>query len=124
MMNNEADASTVVQLAGPAARTSSQGSAWVDVRTMEGDLLVIQQVGAVAGTSPALFTNLRTASDGSGTGARTLSAFASVTASTNIQKLTVPIRETDGFVNVDMTITGTTPSFTVSHTLIGRPKIV
>ena len=124
MLNNEADACTVVQLSGPAARTSSQGSGWVDVRQWEGDLLVVQQVGAVTGTSPAMFTNVRTATDNSGTGARTVASFAGVTAGTNIQKVTVPIRECDGFVQVDMTITGTTPSFTVSQTLIGRPKTV
>lgn len=124
MLNNEADACAVVQLSGPAARVSSQGSAWVDVRQWEGDLLVIQQVGAVSGTTPAMFTNVRTATDSGGTGARTVGSFAGVTSSSNIQKVTVPIRECDGFVQVDMTITGTTPSFTVSQTLIGRPKIV
>lgn len=124
MLNSEADACAVVQFSGPAARTSSQGSAWVDVRQWEGDLLVIQQVGAVSGTSPSMFTNVRTATDASGTGARTVGSFAGVTAGTNVQKVTLPARECDGFVQVDMTIGGTTPSFTVSQTLVGRPKIV
>ena len=124
MLNFQAQASSVAQHSAPAAQVATfNGGAWIDVRSVEGDLLFVQSVGAVSGTAPTLDGKLQDATDAAGTGAADISGatFTQVTASNSVQKRTVQAKATRGFVRYTGTIAGTTPSFTTAvielHTL-------
>jgi hypothetical protein len=68
MLNNEAQAAVTTLLLSPvsAANTAAATSAWVDARGAEGDIMFINQVGALTGS---ITWTIEHASDGSGTGA-------------------------------------------------------
>lgn len=123
MLNNEAQAASATIVVNPvsAANTAAATSGWIDVRSIEGDLLFVQQVGAVTGS---LAGKIRDADDSSGTGAAdvTGATFTSVSTANNVQKLAVRSDTVRGWVQYVGTVT-TGPAL-VSVSLLGRPKIV
>ena len=126
MLNNEGSAASFVQASPPGTRTATFSNGWQDVRQYEGDLVFVQTVGTISGTTPTLDGKIEDADDISGTGAADLSgaSFAQVTASSNIQKLVVSAGRSRGFVRYTGTIGGTTPNFPMAVVMLARPKIV
>lgn len=106
------------------ADTAAATGSWVDVRTYEGDVAVIQTVGVV--TAGTIVGKIQHASDGSGTGAADLTgaAFSSVGTSTDnsVQKIAFKASETMGYVRYVGTIT-TGPAL-VGATLLARRDTV
>lgn len=132
MLLNQASAASgaslldAVSAANTAAATSGSGK-WLDVRVFDGEILVIQQCGALGGTSPTITGKLQSASDANGTGAADITGavFTIVNASNNTQFLAVdPKKVVGGFLGFVGTITGTTPTVLVSVTACGKKKIV
>lgn len=125
MLNNEADAASVYNLANIAANTATLTGSAVDVSAVEGDLMILQDVGAVSGTAPTLDGKIQDSDDGS-TGWADVSGvtFTQVTAANSKQKTSVPANACKKYVRYVGTIGGTTPSFTLSVTALGRPKTV
>ena len=122
MLNREGSASTAVIVLNPAsaANTAAATSGWIDVRTYEGDVAVIQSVGVV--TAGTIVGKIQHASDGSGTGAEDLSGatFTSVGTSTDnsVQKTVFRASGTLGYIRYVGTIT-TGPAL-VGATLLAR----
>lgn len=87
------------------ADTAAATSGWIDVRTYEGDIAIIQSTGVV--TAGTIVGKIQEATDGSGTGAADISGatFTSVGTSTDndVQKLV--IRNTAGYIRYVGTIT-------------------
>lgn len=121
MLNNEAGAATPNILLNPAscANTAAATGGWVDVRQFEGDLLVIQQIGAITGSIDG---KLQDATDGSGTGAAdvTGATFTQVTSANSVQKISVPAGSVRGWVRYVGTIV-TGPAL-VAASVSSRPK--
>lgn len=122
MLGNEAQASTATKLLDPvsAASTAAATSGWADVRQAEGDLMFVNQTGAVTGS---ITWTIEHASDGSGTGAAAITpnegAYAAGAAN-QIQKRTVNASAVDGWVRCVGTIV-TGPSL-VAASVSYRPK--
>ena len=123
MLSNEAQSSSPAKLLNPvsAANTAAATSSWEDVRDREGDLMFVVQTGSLTGS---LTWTIEHASDGSGTGAATITpnegAFAAGAAN-QIQKRTVNAAAVAGWVRVVGTIV--TGPVLVSASVHGRPKI-
>ncbi len=128
MLLNQASAATPnsildpVSAANTAAATSGNGK-WVDVRAYDGELLVIQHVGANTGS---IAGKLQSATDANGTGAADITgyAFDSVAApGVNIQRIAVdPRRVPGGFLGYVGTIV--TGPAVVGVSVSGKKKIV
>ena len=124
MLNNEAQAATTKLLLSPAsaANTAAATSAWVDMRDAAGDILFINQVGALTGS---IVWTIEHATDGSGTGSAAIvpneGAYATVTAN-SVQKRTISANACKGFVRCVGTIV-TGPAL-VSASTSSRPRIV
>ena len=126
MLNNEASASTSVIVLNPvsAANTAAATSGWIDIREFEGELLLIQQVGAVTGS---ITTTVEDATSAGGAGAAPLAnpgggnfAFTAVSSANNIQKLAIPAGAARGWIRtVGTVVTG--PAIT-AVSVTGRPK--
>ena len=112
MLHNEGQAASVFNLSSGAARTSTVTGSWVDVSEYEGDLVIIQDVGTVSGTTPTLDGKIQHASDSGGTGAADVSGatFTQVTASNSKQKITIPAGSVAGWIRYVGTIAGTRPA--------------
>lgn len=124
MLGNQAQAASRINLLDQAARTATVNGSWIDVRKYEGDVLILQDVGAVSGTTPTLDGKIEDATDGSGTGVADVSGatFTQVTAANNKQHITIPAGSVRGWIRYTGTIAGTTPSFGVSATAFSHPK--
>lgn len=128
MLNNEAQAATATALLVPGAKanTAAATSSWVDVRDYEGDLCFLSEVGPV--TAGSLTPTIEDATDGSGTGAATVTpnegAFTAVTTSNDplTEKRTINASAVRGWVRYVGTI-ATGPA-DASAVLLGRKKIV
>lgn len=123
MLNNEAQAATPVRVIDPvsAANTAAATSGWIDVRQYEGDLAILQAVGAVTGS---IAGRIQDATDGSGTGAAdvTGATFTTVSAANNAQEIAVSANAVRGWIRyIGTVVTG--PAL-VSVSLLARPKIV
>lgn len=127
MLLNQASAATMTSLidaascANTAAATSGAGK-WLDVRAYDGEILVVQQIGAVTGS---ITGKLQSATDANGTGAADIvgSAFTIVSAANNTQSIAVdPKKVVGGFLGYVGTI-ATGPAL-VSVTAGGKKKIV
>lgn len=126
MLLNQASAATMTSLidavsaANTAAATSGSGK-WLDVRSYDGEILVVQQLGAVTGT---IAGKLQSASDANGTGAADISGatFAVNTANSTSTQAIDPKRVVGGFLGYVGTI-ATGPSL-VSVTAGGKKKVV
>src|SRR4030067_1086107 len=114
MLNNQGQAAEIIPLSDIAARTATVTGAWVDVREYEGDLVILQEVGTVSGTTPTLDGKIQDATDGSGTGVAdvTNATFSQGIAAQSKQKITIPAGSVRGWIRYVGTIAGTTPSFT------------
>lgn len=89
-----------------AANTAAATSGWIDVRSYEGDIAIIQQIGAITGT---LDGKIQDATDGSGTGAADIAglAYTQVTTANNVQKLVIRASSTRGYIKyVGTVVTG------------------
>lgn len=126
MLNNEGQAAALINLANIAANTATLTGAYVDCRQYEGDIVIIQEVGVVSGTSPTLDGKIQSATDGAGTGVAdvTGATFTQVVASNSKIKIVISANAIQGFIRYVGTITGTAPSFTLGVTALSRPKTV
>lgn len=108
-----------------AARTSTGNGTGVDVRALDGDLvLILDSAAAGAGTNPTLDVTVEH-SDASGSGYTAISgaAFTQVTSTASQQKLVISKDGAKRYVRVTYTIGGTSsPSFTFSVTGVGVKK--
>ena len=116
-----ADSITAFQVTPADARTSTVTGSAVDVRNYIGQLGFIQDVGTVGGTNPTLNGKIQDSADGS-TGWADVdgAAFAQVTATGNIQKITVNTRDVKRYVRYVGTIAGSTPSFDMGVIGVGK----
>ena len=108
-MLRDAQAAITVKLLDPvsAANTAAATSAWVDVRQAEGDVMFINQLGAVTGS---ITWTIEEASDSGGTGAAGITpnegAYAAGAAN-QVQKRTIGAGAGKGFVRcVGTVVTG------------------
>lgn len=122
MLNNEAQAATATKLLDPvsAAATVNATSGWIDVRDREGDIMFVNQVGALTGS---ITWTIEDATDGAGTGAAGVTpnegAYAAGAAN-QIQKRTVNASAVRGWVRCVGTIV-TGPAL-VAVSIHSRPK--
>jgi len=123
MLNNEASAATPLIVLNPvsAANTTAATSGWVDVRQIQGDILLIQQIGAVTGS---ITTAVEDATSAAGAGAAALTgyAFTAVTVANNVQKLVIPGSLPRGWIRTVGTVV--TGPVLAAVTATGRPKYV
>ena len=106
-----------------AARTSTLTTSAFDTLGYEGELAIIQHVGAVSGTSPTLDGKLTHCDTSGGTYTDVTGAtFTQVTAADNLQKIAVNRRAVKRYVKYVGTIAGTSPSFTFGVTFAGIKK--
>ena len=126
MLNSEGSAAAAIQVSPPATRTVTFQNGWLDIRQYEGQLVFVQTVGTVTGTTPTLDGSFEDADDGSGTNGAALSgaSFAQVTASSNTQKLVLDAGRSRGWIRYVGTLGGTSPSFPMAVVMLSRPKIV
>lgn len=126
MLGNQPKAANIQALlnAKNAANTAEATGGWVDVRGYEGQILIIQNVGALTGTIVGSFEDAEAAN---GLNNAPLlpdegNNFASVSAANNIQKKTIDARKPRGWLRYIGTI-GTGPAV-VGVTIAGHPKYV
>jgi hypothetical protein len=127
MLLNQASAVTMTSLidaascAATANATSGSGK-WLDVRPYDGEILVVQQIGAVTGS---ITGKLQSATDANGTGAADITGatFTAVSSANNTQTIAVdPKKVAGGFLGYVGTIV-TGPAL-VSVTAGGKKKVV
>lgn len=126
MLNSQASAATMTSLidavsaANTAAATSGSGK-WLDVRPYDGEILVIQQLGAVTGT---IAGKLQSATDANGTGAADITGatFGTNTANSTSKLVIDPKAVVGGFLGYVGTIV-TGPAL-ISVVAGGKKKIV
>jgi len=110
-----------VSAGNTAAATSGNGK-WLDVRAYEGDIIVVQQIGAVSGS---ITGKLQSATDANGTGAADITGatYTAVSSANNTQSIVVdPKKVAGGFIGYVGTIV-TGPALT-SITVVGQKKYV
>lgn len=122
MLGNEGQASTAKKLLDPvsAANTAAATSGWIDARDAEGDIVFVNQVGALTGS---ITWTIEHADDGSGTNSAAITpnegAYASGAAN-QIQKRTISANACKGYVRCVGTIV-TGPAL-VAASILYRPK--
>jgi hypothetical protein len=126
MLLSQAGAATMTSLldavsAANTAAATSGSAKWLDVRPYDGELLVIQQLGAVTGT---IAGKLQSASDVNGTGAADITGatFGTNTANSTSTLAVDPKKVVGGFLGYVGTI-ATGPSL-VSVTAGGKKHVV
>lgn len=126
MLYSQAGAATMTSLldavsAANTAAATSGATKWLDVRPYDGELLVIQQLGAVTGT---IAGKLQSASDANGTGAADIAGatFGTNTANSTSTLVVDPKKVVGGFLGYVGTI-ATGPSL-VSVTAGGKKHVV
>lgn len=126
MLLNQASAATATSLidavsAANTAAATSGSAKWLDVRIYDGELLVIQQLGAVTGT---IAGKLQSASDANGTGAADITGytFGTNTANSSSTIAVDPKKVVGGFLGYVGTI-ATGPSL-VSVVAAGKKHVV
>lgn len=110
-----------VSAGNTSAATSGNGK-WLDVRAYEGDIIVVQQIGAVSGS---ITGKLQSATDANGTGAADITGatYTAVSSANNTQSIVVdPKKVAGGFIGYVGTIV-TGPALT-SITVVGQKKYV
>lgn len=126
MLLNQASAATAtsildsVSAANTAAATSGSAK-WLDVRVYDGELLVLQVLGAVTGS---IAGKLQSASDANGTGAADITGatFSSNAANTTGKCVVDPKKVVGGFIGYVGTIV-TGPAI-IGVTVAAKKKIV
>jgi hypothetical protein len=92
-------------LAPASYAAGANNGGWVDVRNVEGQIVVLLNVGAVTGN---VVFSLQDATDGSGTGAAALTpavATAAITTASTAHRLVVPAGSVRGWIRVVATVT-------------------
>lgn len=109
------------QVSVPAARTSTVTGSAVNLAGYAGAVLIVQDVGAVSGTTPTLDGKIQDSADGSTNWNDVAGAtFVQVTASNNIQAINVDRRLAKAFIRYVGTIGGSSPSFTMGVTALAQ----
>jgi hypothetical protein len=122
MLNNEGQAASSQIMLSPvsAAATANATSGWVDVRAMEGDIVVVVQAGAITGS---IVWTLEDATSSGGAGSAGITpnegAFAAVTAN-QVQRRTINAKAHRGWIRVVGTIV--TGPVLVAASCHSRPK--
>lgn len=122
MLGNEGQAAAIVQMINSAscANTAAATSGWIDIRQYEGDLVVVINPGAIAGSCTP---SIEDATDGSGTGAAAIAAnegaYTALVANT-ARKYTIPAGAARGWIRFVGTIV-TGPAL-LGVQLLSRPK--
>ncbi len=122
MLSNEAQSATTKKLLDPvsAANTAAATSGWIDARDAEGDIMFVNQIGALTGS---ITWTIEHASDSGGTGATAITpnegAYAAGAAN-QTQKRTVNASAIQGFVRCVGTIV--TGPAVVAASISYRPK--
>ena len=93
MFTAEAGAAGILMLASPISRASTFSGAWVDVLQFEGELVILQHVGAVTGS---IVGKIEDADDNSGTGAADVAGAVVYLASDAAAFVTAEIVEVNG----------------------------
>lgn len=128
MLHSQASAATpafilpTVSAAATANATTSTSGGYLDVRQYQGELLVLQAIGAVTGS---ITGKLQSASDANGTGAADISGatYTAVSSANNVQRIALdPKKVVGGFLGYVGTIV-TGPAL-VSVTVSGKKQIV
>lgn len=126
MLGSQAGAATMTSLldalsAAATANATSGAGKWLDVRGYDGELLVIQQLGAVTGS---IAGKLQSASDVNGTGAADIAGatFGTNTANSTSTLVVDPKKVVGGFLGYVGTIV-TGPAL-VSVTAGGKKHVV
>ncbi len=114
---------SVVLLSAIAAKTASFASTGVDLTPANGgyeDSQALITTGVVSGTTPTMDFTIQESDDNSTFTDVTLKAdsdaYAQVTATTNTQR--VKFKRTKRYLRINVTIAGTTPSFTMGAVLL------
>ena len=131
MLASQASAATATSLIDAisiSATVTSGTGKWLDIRPYDGEILVIQQIGALAGTTPAVAGKVQSASDANGTSAADISGatFTSVgPTGNNTQSLVInPKLVPGGFIGYVGTLTGTGgPTALVSIVAAGKKHV-
>ncbi len=100
----EALSLNAVGLSAASYAAGANHGPWVDVRAVEGQIVVLLVVGAVAGN---VTFSLQDATDGSGTGAAALSpavATAAINTANSAHKLVVPAGSVRGWIRIVATV--------------------
>jgi hypothetical protein len=109
---NFASGCVVRTLAADAARAATLTGTALDVRDLEGPLLIIQSAGAGTGDGATLDGKLQDSPDGLASWADLGgAAFAQVVDADSVQKKTLNPNGTRGYLRYIGTIAGDTPSF-------------
>lgn len=126
MLKSQGSAAGLVTTTVPQTITATTNGAWVDVRTLQGELMLVQLTGAVSGTTPSMVTTIQDATDSGGTGAANIpgAAFPAVSTANQTQKLMIDPRLSRGFIRAVHTVTGTSPSFAVALVAAAKPQVV
>jgi len=123
MLNNEGQAASAVKMVNTvsAANTAAATSGYIDARDYEGDIVILQYIGAVTGS---ITGKIQDATDNSGTGVADLAGatFTAVSSANDLQKITIPAGSHRGWIRYVGTIV-TGPALT-AVCLLARPKIV
>jgi hypothetical protein len=111
--------------AGTTGAATSGSGKWLDVRPYDGEILIIQQLGAFGGTLPTIAGKLQSATDANGSGAADISGatFATNTASSTSGLVLDPRKIPGGFIGYVGTITGTLPTVLVSVIAGGKKHV-
>lgn len=122
MLFPESGAATATIVINPvsAANTAAATSSWIDVMQFNGDLLFVQQIGAVTGS---IAGKIQDADDNSGTNSAdvTGATFTSVSSANNVQTLAVRKTRVRRWVRYVGTVT-TGPAL-VGVSMLARPAM-
>src|SRR4051794_5283339 len=106
----------------PRTATSTVTGTTVDAITADGRCTALQLVGTVSGTTPSLAGKIQESSDNSTWTDVSGATFTAVTVSENTQAISFD--RTKRYLRYVGTITGTTPSFTMTALILEQKKQV
>jgi hypothetical protein len=116
---------TCTNLTAPTAKTSTVTGTGIDVKEYIGNIMIIQDVGTVSGTTPTLDGKIQSSADNSTNWTDVTGAtFTQVTASTSLQTCNVDTRLAKRYIRYVGTIAGTTPSFSMDVVAVGQKQVV
>lgn len=117
------NAVTFSQVSPPVAKTATFTAANdVDCRDYIGNIVIVQDVGTVTGTTPTLAGKIQDSDDDSSYTDVAGLTFTQATASNDLQTLNVDTRAVRRYIRYIGTIGGTTPSFSVGVLAIGQKQ--
>ena len=132
MLASQASAATATSLIDTisiSATVTSGTGKWLDIRGYDGEVLFIQQIGALTGTTPGVAGKLQSATDANGSGAADISGatFQAVgPTGNNTQSITLdPKKVANGFIGYVGTLSGTAgPTALVSVVAAAKKHVV